>query len=104
VKNNRRAGREKVTVVDALRATGCSIAAASQLVGLSRSAYSAARLARPVPTAVPDPSEQALLARICALTAAHPCWGYRRVWAWLRYREGVHVNTKRGYRLMRDAA
>ncbi|WP_447974985.1 IS3 family transposase [Nitrospira sp. Kam-Ns4a] len=34
---------------------------------------------------------------------AHPFWGYRRVWAWLRYRESLPVNKKRGSRLMREA-
>jgi transposase InsO family protein len=53
--------------------------------------------------AVPDPSDEALLARIRPLTEAHPFWGYRRVWAWLRSREGLRVNKTRIYRLMREA-
>ncbi|WP_447972778.1 IS3 family transposase [Nitrospira sp. Kam-Ns4a] len=56
-----------------------------------------------MPTAVPNPSDEALLARIRPISQAHPFWGYRRVWAWLRDREGLLVNTKRGYRLMREA-
>jgi transposase InsO family protein len=89
--------------VEALRERGWSATAACRLVGLSRSAYYAARHMRPVPTVVPAPSEQALLARIRPLTEAHPFWGYRRVWAWLRYRDGMPVNKKRVYRLMREA-
>lgn len=44
----------------------------------------------------------ALLARIKAIKADHPAWGYRRVWAYLRYREGLKVNKKRIYRLLRE--
>jgi putative transposase len=32
----------------------------------------------------------------------HPFWGYRRVWAWLRHREGIMVNQKRVRRLMKE--
>jgi len=46
-------------------------------------------------------ANQALLERIRAVKAAHPAWGYRRVWAWLRRREGLKVNAKRVHRLMR---
>ncbi len=81
--------------MDALREAGWSVAAACRLVGLSRSGYYAARQEHLVPATVPDPSDEALLARIRPITEAHPFWGYRRVWAWLRYREERHVNKKR---------
>jgi transposase InsO family protein len=42
-----------------------------------------------------------ILARIQTLKAEHPFWGYRRVWAYLRYREHLDVNKKRIYRLMK---
>ena len=42
-----------------------------------------------------------LLARIQALKAEHPFWGYRRCWATLRYVEGLAVNKKRVLRIMR---
>lgn len=32
----------------------------------------------------------------------HPLWGYRRVWAYLKFREGLIVNRKRVYRLMKE--
>jgi putative transposase len=89
--------------VDALREAGWSAAAACRMIGLSRSAYYAAQQAGPARAAGPDPSDEALLARIRPLTEAHPFWGYRRVWAWLRYREGLRVNKKRVDRLMREA-
>jgi transposase InsO family protein len=42
-----------------------------------------------------------LLARVQALKAAHPFWGYRRCWAHLRYVEGLPVNKKRVLRVLR---
>lgn len=38
--------------------------------------------------------------RIKALKADHPYWGYRRVWAYLKYIDGLEVNKKRILRLM----
>lgn len=34
----------------------------------------------------------------------HPLWGYRRVWAYLRYRENIVVGKNRIYRLMSEAS
>ena len=43
----------------------------------------------------------ALLERIRALKAEHPFWGYRRIWAYLRYVDGLVVNQKRIYGVMK---
>jgi len=43
-----------------------------------------------------------ILSRIQILKAEHPFWGYRRIWAYLRYRERLIVNKKRIYRLMKE--
>jgi len=43
-----------------------------------------------------------ILERIKSIKADHPFWGYRRVWAYLRYIDGLIVNKKRVYRLMRE--
>jgi putative transposase len=43
-----------------------------------------------------------LLPRIRALKAEHPFWGYRRIWAYLRFVEQLPVNKKRIWRLMRE--
>jgi putative transposase len=43
-----------------------------------------------------------ILERIKELKKEHPLWGYRRVWAYLKYREGLPVNRKRIYRLMKE--
>ena len=47
-------------------------------------------------------NNHALVQRIRALKADHPAWGYRRVWAYLKYRDQLPVNRKRIYRLMKD--
>lgn len=43
-----------------------------------------------------------LLGRIEELKGEHPFWGYRRVWAYMRFREGLNINKKRIYRLMKE--
>jgi putative transposase len=43
----------------------------------------------------------ALLERVRELKAEHPFWGYRRVWAYLRYVDRFVVNQKRVYGLMK---
>ncbi len=40
--------------------------------------------------------------KICRLKKTHPAWGYRRVWAYLKFRENITVNKKRIYRLMKE--
>ena len=43
-----------------------------------------------------------ILAGIKEIKQGHPFWGYRRVRAWLKYREGLPVGYKRIYRLMKE--
>ena len=45
---------------------------------------------------------EGLLERIQALKAEHPVWGYRRIWAYLRFVEQLAVNKKRIRRLLRE--
>ncbi len=45
---------------------------------------------------------ETLVEKIKELRLAHPFWGYRRMTAWLRYREGYGVNRKRIQKLMRE--
>ena len=44
---------------------------------------------------------QGLLAQIRRVKADHPFWGYRRVWAYVRYVQQHVVTQKRVYRLMK---
>jgi putative transposase len=46
--------------------------------------------------------DEALLPRSQALKAAHPFWGYCRIWAYLRFVEQLPVNKTRIWRLMRE--
>lgn len=43
-----------------------------------------------------------LLGHIQNLKLEHPFWGYRRIWAYLKYRLGIAANKKRIYRLMKE--
>jgi len=43
-----------------------------------------------------------VLTRIREIKGDHPFWGYRRVWAHLRYVDGLIINKKRVLRLMRE--
>jgi len=45
---------------------------------------------------------ESILALLKELKAEHPLWGYRRCWAYLYYRQGLMVNKKRIYRLMKE--
>lgn len=40
--------------------------------------------------------------RIKEIKADHPFWGYRRIWAHLKYVDGLSVNRKRIFRLMQQ--
>jgi transposase InsO family protein len=45
--------------------------------------------------------DQDLLPLISELKSIHPFWGYRRIWANLRYINGIEVNQKRVARIMK---
>ena len=46
--------------------------------------------------------DKELLHTIHTIKADHPFWGYRRVWAYLKYRLDIPVNKKRIYRIMKE--
>jgi putative transposase len=43
-----------------------------------------------------------LIGRIKGIKASHPFWGYRRVRAWLSYRDKIRINEKRVRRVMKE--
>lgn len=49
-----------------------------------------------------EESDRAVLPIIRRLKAEHPFWGYRRIWAYLRFVERRAINKKRVYRLLRE--
>jgi len=46
--------------------------------------------------------DERLLALISPIKAREPGWGYRMIWAYLKYRLGRQVNKKRVYRVMKE--
>ena len=57
--------------------------------------------ARAVITAPPPVIDEMLAQHIHRLIALHPTFGYRRLWALLRFGEGIHLNRKAVYRVLR---
>lgn len=70
---------------------------ACRAVGLARSTYRRLPLAQ-TPT---DPDAQ-MRAWLRSYGTKHPCHGFRRAWAALRFDEGREVNKKKGHRLWRE--
>src|SRR4029077_18655662 len=63
--------------------------------------FSRARLrARAVIAAPPPRLDEVLAERIQRLIELYPTFGYRRLWAMLRFVEGIRVNRKAVYRLL----
>ena len=46
--------------------------------------------------------DQEILSLIQPIKADHPFWGYRRIWAYLKYRQNVYINRKCVYRIMKE--
>jgi transposase InsO family protein len=85
-----------------LKDAGYTIRDACQALGISRSSYYASRNPQRSKLFRINPCDTALVERIKAIKTVHPFWGYRRVRAWLVYREKVLVNEKRVRRIMRE--
>ena len=49
-----------------------------------------------------DQRDQPILNRIRIIKSDHPLWGYRRIWAYMRYRDGRVIGKNRVYRLMKE--
>jgi putative transposase len=85
-----------------LQESGYTIKDACQALGISRSSYYASGKPHKLCRTEPGLRDASLVERIKAIKAAHPFWGYRRVRAWLVYREEVVVNEKRIRRIMKE--
>lgn len=70
-----------------------------RVLQVPRSAWRAARRPSRSPRP-PRPLNGDLVARVAALIQAHPTFGYRRLWALLRFREGRRINRKTVYRVL----
>lgn len=82
-----------------LKEAGYTIKDACDVLGISRSRYYSAKEVRVVEWE--DAKDDNLLGRIKRIKSEHPFWGYRRVTAWLKHREGLKVNHKRVQRVMK---
>lgn len=47
-------------------------------------------------------SDKPIIERILQIKSEHPLWGYRRVWAYMRYRDNQANGKNRVYRLMKE--
>ena len=64
--------------------------------------FSRARLrARAVSVKVPPRLDEVLVERLRRLIERHPTFGYRRLWALLRFGEAMRVNRKAVYRVLK---
>ncbi len=57
--------------------------------------------ARAVIAKVPPRLDEVLVERLRRLIELHPTFGYRRLWALLRFGEGLRVNRKAVYRILK---
>jgi transposase InsO family protein len=85
-----------------MKQAGYAVRDACQALGLARSGYYAAAKAQGAKPRRDPAADHALVALMQPIKDAHIFWGYRRVWAWLRYRLGVVVNQKRVRRVMKE--
>ncbi len=60
-----------------------------------------ARRPERVPTHAPRAEAAPLVGQVQRLVQEHPTFGYRRIWALLRFREGQVINRKRVYRILK---
>ena len=89
-----------MTIAEELQKAGHSTKEACKVAGISRSGYYASKRSKEAVLIEADDVE--LIERIKAIKLEHPFWGYRRIRAWLRYRDGIVINEKRVYRIMKE--
>ena len=87
--------------MDSVKELGYTVEDGCKAIGISRSWYYTVKKGKDKRKASVS-KDKALLDDIKRIKDEHPYWGYRRVWAWLYYREGKKVNRKRVYRLMKE--
>mgnify|MGYP001219419675 CR=1 FL=1 len=49
-----------------------------------------------------DELDAPMVERIKTIKSEHPLWGYRRIWAYIRYRDEIPIGKNRVYRLMKE--
>lgn len=84
-----------------LKGQGYKLKEACEALGIPRSTYYCSIQKVTVEEETEQTKDEELIEKIKAIKTEHPFWGYRRVTAWLRHREGILVNRKRVYNLMK---
>jgi len=92
-----------VRAVEGLKEAGYKVKDACSALGISRSGYYAAKRPKLAKKeGIVGLKDKGLIEKIKGIKGEHPFWGYRRVWAWLRHREGIKINQKRVRRMMKE--
>ena len=78
---------------------GVSERGGCRILGVARATVQPRRRAA---VSVRVPREPAWTSQLHALIQQHPTFGYRRLWALLRFRDGVAVNRKTVYRVLQQ--
>jgi putative transposase len=74
-----------------------------RVLEVSRSSlYPSSTLQHGAPAGHQSELDDPIVLRIQQLIQLHPTYGYRRIWALLRFGDGLLINRKRVYRLMRQ--
>jgi len=89
-------------LVDSLQSYDFNSQEACAFLGICRSSYYEAFQPKKAGEKKLQPEEWFLVEKIKAIKAEHPFWGYRRVHAWLKFREGMKINQKRVRRIMKE--
>jgi len=47
-------------------------------------------------------TDLSLLEKIKQIASEHPFWGYRRIWAYLKFRKGIRISQRKVYKLLKE--
>lgn len=89
-------------MVKNLKTEGYTISDACKALGMSRSWYYAGKNPQATKQRMKETGDRRVNEMIKEIKNNHPFWGYRRINAWLRHREGITVNEKKVRRLMKE--
>lgn len=81
--------------MEALKEAGHTIKDACKALGIARSEYYTLRKPKREVKEDSAAGDDELIEKIKEIKLRHPFWGYRRVRAWLRHREGIDVGKKK---------
>jgi len=96
--------------VEELKKEGYTVKAACEALGIARSSYYRdKKKGKAEQGEVTEKAERKvkekdaeIIEKIKEIKTLHPFWGYRRITAWLKYRENIVINEKRVRRIMKE--